>query len=149
MILRNGYLGAVPHDASERGAAFAKLIRDARRRAGLTQREVIEGSGISKTTYIRWEGGYAERPDPDQVRQMCQFLRIDPRQAAVALGYLKPEDITPGSESGRKLDPAILEVIEALEDPQLSDAEKREWIRYLRFLRQQAQPANGGDRRAG
>jgi len=149
VILRNGYLGAVPNDASERGAAFAKLLRDARKRAGLTQREVIEGSGISKTTYIRWEGGYAERPDPDQVRLVCKFLRIDPRQAAVALGYLTPEDITLGGEPGRKLDPAILEVIEALEDPQVSDSEKREWIRYLMYLRQQAQPANGGDRRAG
>ena len=149
MILRNGYLGSVPHDASERGAAFAKLIRDARRRAGLTQREVVEGSGISKTTYVRWEGGYAERPDPDQVRQLCRFLRIDPRQAAVALGYLKPEDIAPGEESGRKLDPAILEVIEALEDPQLSDAEKRGWINYLRFLRQQAQIGNGDVQQVG
>jgi transcriptional regulator with XRE-family HTH domain len=146
---RNGYLDAVPNDAGERGTAFANLIREARRRLGLTQEQVIDGSGVSKTTLIRWEGGKAERPDPDQVRELCRFLGVDPAEAAIALGYLKREDLAPVEVQGRALDPAILEVIDTLEDPNVSEAAKVEWLKYLRFLREQSRRTGGGGRQAG
>lgn len=137
---RSGYRDDVPNDVPERGRNFANLIREARRNKGMTQQQVIDGTGMSKTTIIRWESGNAERPDPDQVRTVCAFLDIDPRRAAVALGYLSPDELGSPDVAGRTLDPAILEVIEALEDPNVSSAEKQQWIDYLRFLRQRSQP---------
>jgi len=147
MSVEDGYLHWMPDD---RGQAFAALMRDARKRAGLTQRQVIEQSGvIAKTTLVRWESGDAERPDPDQVRALCRFYGINPGLAAIALGYLEPADLEVDLKPGRKLDPAILEVISALEDPRLSDARKREWVEYLMYLRQQSRPGGDPSRSAG
>jgi transcriptional regulator with XRE-family HTH domain len=136
----------VANDENDRGHAFAKLIRDARKAREMTQEQVIEGSGVSKTTLIRWESGRAERPDPEQVRMLCRFLGIDPRQAAVALGYLTAEDLGPPEVADRKLDPSILEVIQVLEDPSVPEAEKQQWIKYLLYLREQSRR---GRRNAG
>ncbi len=138
MKRRNDYLEVMPNGPADRGRQFANLIRDTRLAKGMTQDELVAESGVSKSTIVRWEGGRAERPDPDQVRAMCIVLGIDPRQAAVALGYLTPEDLGPPDSAARQLDPAILEVIEALEDPRVPSAQKEQWVLYLRYLREQS-----------
>lgn len=133
----------VPSIPNPRGEQFARLIRDARKQAGMSQDDLAEQAGVNRSTVIRWESGDASRPDPDQVRAVCIILGIDPQQAAIALGYLRPEDLPAPDTGGRKLDPRILEVIEALEDPNVSETEKQEWVKYLMYLRQQARPARG------
>jgi transcriptional regulator with XRE-family HTH domain len=142
----NKYRERMNTNANDRGRDFANLIRDARNALGLTQEDVIIASGVSKSTIIRWEGGRAERPDPDQVRALCRVLRIDPKRAAVALGYLHPDDLGDPVVPGRKLDPSILEVIEILEDPRVPSDEKLGWVRYLRYIKSQAR--TNGDRNA-
>lgn len=134
----------VPATQDSRGEQFARLIRDARLRKGISQDALAEATGINRSTVIRWEGGEAVRPEPDQVRAVCKYLGIDPRQAAIALGYLQPEDLVDaGAGDSQVIDPQILEVIEALEDPRLSAADKQAWVEYLRFLRSKSGPAGG------
>jgi transcriptional regulator with XRE-family HTH domain len=137
----------VPADTNERGRAFAALIKDARRSRGLTQEQVFETGVVSKATIIRWESGKAERPDPDQVRALCRFLGVDPAEAAIALGYLTREELSPPEQRGYAGNPAIMRAIEALEDPLIPRAEKEQWVEYLEFLRGKARRGDA-DRRA-
>jgi transcriptional regulator with XRE-family HTH domain len=135
---------SVANAPNTRGEQFARLIRDGRARTGLSQDLLADQAGLNRSTIIRWESGDASRPDPDQVRSVCKILGIDPQQAAMALGYLRPEDLPPPG-AGRPLDERILRVIEALEDPQVPESEKQEWVKYLMYLRRSAQP-DGSDR---
>jgi transcriptional regulator with XRE-family HTH domain len=131
---RTAYLQRVPASESPRGDAFGALIRESRQRKGWTQDRLVEESGVSRATITRWEAGDARRPDPEQVRAVCAALGVDPRLAAVALGYLSQEDIAPSGPRSR-LDPTIEEVIAILQDPNVADEQKADWIDYLRFLR--------------
>lgn len=130
------YRHRVPASDNPRGEAFASLIREARRQRGWTQDKLVEVSGVSRSTILRWEAGDASRPDPDQVRAACRALGVDPRRAAVALGYLSPEEADPPGEP-RKLTPEEEEVVSILQDPGVPSAKKAEWVDYLRFLRDQ------------
>jgi hypothetical protein len=82
----------------------------------------------------RWEAGDARRPDPEQVRAVCLALGIDPRQAAVALGYLTAEEIAPSAGGGQSLSDEEREVLAILRDAQVPSAEKAPLVDYLRFL---------------
>ncbi len=129
-----GFLASTsPHVfyGDERGGRFAALIRTARKQAGMSQDDLAEQSGVSRSTMVRWEGGRAERPDPDQVRVVCRILGIDPREAAIALGFLTREE----AYGEPKLNPKVEEVIQLLQDPAVSEEEKHQWIEYLRYLR--------------
>jgi transcriptional regulator with XRE-family HTH domain len=130
----DNYVVPMPNEAQERGNAFAELIRDARRARHWTQERLIEESGVSRSTVVRWESGRAERPDPDQVRALCRALGIDPRRAAVALGYLDEEDIRPPGQPPPIPDD-VKEVLDILADPRVPDEEKDRWIDYLKYLR--------------
>lgn len=138
MSWQNGYRDVMANEA-DRGRAFADLIRNARKDKGWTQDVLVAESGVTKSTLVRWESGRAERPDPDQVKTLCRTLGLDPRLAAIALGYLDESDLN--APPPRRIDPAILEVIEALEDPTVPTAKKEEWVEYLRYLRQRSRAA--------
>jgi transcriptional regulator with XRE-family HTH domain len=120
--------------ADERGERFANLIRTARKKVGVSQDDLAQHVGISRSQLIRWEAGRAERPDPLLVRALCLSLGIDPREAAIALGYLTREEAY-----GEPQVPAgVEEVIELLQDPNVPEEEKAAWIRYLKYLRDNA-----------
>jgi transcriptional regulator with XRE-family HTH domain len=130
-----------------RGEAFGALLRTSRQKAKLTQDEVVERSGISRSTYLRWEAGDAIRTDPDKVRAVCHVLGIDHRQALVALGYLDPADVTP-AEAGRPLHPDLEEIIDILQDPRVPSVAKEALVGYLRQLRHQITNDRRQDRKA-
>jgi transcriptional regulator with XRE-family HTH domain len=134
--LHVAYRHHVPGSPKSRGEQFAALIRDARTVAGITQDALADQAGVNRSTIIRWEGGDASRPDPDQVRRVCRALGVDPRRAAVALGYLSPEDIDPVGTA--RTNPHLEEVLAILEDPAVPQSEKENWIDYLRFLQVRA-----------
>lgn len=125
------------HDvpANPRGEDFARLIRTARDARGWTQEALEAATGVSRSTIARWEAGHSTTPDPDNVRAVCKALGIDPRRAAVALGYLTEDDIRPPDAGRLSLDPTIEEVVAILEDPHVPDADKKSWVAYLRYLR--------------
>lgn len=123
----------MPPTPDQRGNAFAQLIREGRRRRGWTQDTLIEEADVSRSTVLRWEAGKVERPDPEQVRKVFRALGLDPREAAVALGYLTREELGLSPDPPRIHDASVEEVIAILEDPNVSNAEKSEWVEYLRF----------------
>ena len=127
----------VPMAPDDRGKAFAELIVEARRRKGWRQDDLVEASGVSRRLITRWEGGDASRPDPDKVRAVCLALGVDPRRAAIALGYLSPEDVGPAVNQPQPLSPEEEEILAILRDPQVPSAEKAPLLDYLRFLRDQ------------
>lgn len=124
----------VPMSPDERGKAFAKLIIEGRHRKGWRQEDLVAASGISRRNLSRWENGLAERPDPDQVRAVCLALGIDPRLAAVALGYLSPDEVGPVAEQGPPLTEEEQAVLAVLRNPKIPSAEKAPLVEYLKFL---------------
>ena len=123
------------------GPDFADLIANARKNKGWSQDRLHEESGVDRSTISRWERRLTDKPEPEHVRAVCKALDIDPRQAAVSLGYLTLDEIQPLAP----LPPKIKEVLDILEDPRVGATTKQEWIDYLIYLRNKTQsPADAG-----
>ena len=113
--MTSSYRDGMRDDVSAEGAAFATLLRDARKQRGLTQDDVIRDTNVSRSTYLRWEGGGAERPDLPSVRMVCVYLGIHPGFAAIALGLMTREELgLPPQE--KQLDPVVVEIGTILAD---------------------------------
>lgn len=52
-------------------------IRDARKAAGLTQRQLAERIKVSNTSISNWEKGVSN-PDPDTIQNLCWALEVQP-----------------------------------------------------------------------
>lgn len=134
------------------GQRFAQAIRTARAQKGWTQDDLVEESGVSAPTIKRWEGGNSERPEPELVRRVFRALGLDPREAAVILGYVTREEMGLPQEPPRRFSVTVEQVIAILEDPEVPDREKEEWVRYLQFrtgrLGSEAEQARPARRRA-
>ncbi len=121
---------------------FGQLIARARNAKGWTQGDLADASGISRPTISRWErdamNGTAE---PETVRSLCAALDIDPRQAAVSLGYLTADEIAPAAPLPAKLQ----QLLDVPEGPRLTKDEVDQWVAYLLYLRSKkdtSSPAN-------
>lgn len=119
---------------------FAELVTEGRRRKGWSQEDLETQSGVSRSTLSRWERGLADKPEAAHVRAVCGALGIDPRRAAVSLGYLTAEEVEGPS---RLLDPEVEEILSILEDPAVPAGEKANWVDYLRFLRDRSRRQAG------
>lgn len=111
--MTSSYGDGMRDDVSSEGAAFATLLREARKEQGLTQDDVIIATRISRSTYLRWEGGGVDRPDLKQVRDVCKFLGVNPGYAAIALGLMTREDLDLPPE---QFDPVVVEAGKILAD---------------------------------
>jgi transcriptional regulator with XRE-family HTH domain len=130
---------------AETGTSFADLIRTARESRGWTQDDLERataaiGEHVSRSTISRWERGQADRPEPAHVRSVCKVLGIDPRRAAVSLGYLTQEEI---SSTYSPLGQELEEVLSALQDPRLPAEDRAAWINYLRYLQDRSRRQAG------
>lgn len=56
---------------------FGDKIRDARKAAGLTQRQLAERISVSNTSISNWEKNLS-RPDPDTIQNLCWALNVQP-----------------------------------------------------------------------
>ncbi|GAA0495320.1 hypothetical protein Ade02nite_18860 [Paractinoplanes deccanensis] len=122
--------------------SFADLIADGRRAKGWSQDDLERESGVSRSTISRWERGLADRPEPEHVRAVCAALGVDPRRAAVSLGYLTEDDLRAGQD---QLPQEVEEVLDILQSGSISAESRREWINYLKYLQQ----ASTSDRQTG
>jgi transcriptional regulator with XRE-family HTH domain len=127
-----GVYGPTVPKPNPRGKAFAGLLRDARAKAGLTQEAVADAARISRNTYGRWEAGEAHRAGAGEVRAVCAVLNLDPRRAAIALGYLDADDIRADTN---RLEPDLEEVVDILRDPTIPSVAKEALMDVLRRLR--------------
>ena len=57
----------------------AVFIRDARKRAGLTQREVAERLGVTAAAVCNYENG-ASFPSAEMAFALCKILNVTPRE---------------------------------------------------------------------
>lgn len=58
---------------------FGEVIRQARKNAGLTQRQLAEKIGVSNTSVSNWEKNLS-RPDADLIRKLCAVLDMQPNE---------------------------------------------------------------------
>lgn len=117
--------------------SFADLIREGRERKNMSLEDLEQATGVHRNTLSRWQRGLANRPEPEHVRTVCRVLDIDPRQAAVSLGYLSAEEVDgPARSSG--LPAEVEEILTMLEDPRLPAGDRKQWVEYLRYLHQRA-----------
>ena len=84
---------------------FAENLKNARLSAGLTQQQVAESMGITKSTYCGYETG-KRQPDVKKIKQLSQILGV-------------PSDVLLGTESGKvslsvELDRRLLELFHRL-----------------------------------
>jgi transcriptional regulator with XRE-family HTH domain len=120
------YLVVMPGSTNDTsGRLFARVIRDGRARLGWTQDDLIDESGVSRATILRWEAGGVRNPNPENVRAVCAALGLDVREAIVALGLATREEL--------ELPPPVPKLAAALEraqrlllDPKIPDEMKRD-----------------------
>jgi hypothetical protein len=75
---------------------FARWLRRARVEAGWGKLQAVEALaevGIKERAYFRWESGEISKPDPRQVRKACLRLKLDTREAAIALGIVTRDEL--------------------------------------------------------
>lgn len=145
----DAYADPMPSGHTDRGAAFGALIRTAFDASGWTQDRFALETGISRATLNRWLAGHAKHPEADQVRAACRALGIDPRRAAVALGYLTEDDLSPNTTPAMAYTSEVGEALEILADPDLPEAKRAEALSYLRWVRSEAQRTKPDQRSAG
>lgn len=56
---------------------FGDRIRDARKAAGLTQRQLADKIDVSNTSISNWENSFS-MPDPDTIQHLCWALGVQP-----------------------------------------------------------------------
>ena len=56
---------------------FGDIIRNARKSAGLTQRQLSQQLGVSNTSVSNWEKNLS-KPDADMIQKLCGILRLQP-----------------------------------------------------------------------
>lgn len=140
MTCRSGPLGHYDYVMNDgvSSQSFADLIRTAREARGWSQEQLElatndgHGGHVSVSTISRWERGQAGRPEPTHVRMVCKALGIDPRRAAISLGYLTHEEVYGPQEDG--IPEELRKILDILQDPAVPEAQKEEWKRYLLYL---------------
>lgn len=136
---------AVSRDvARARFAAFVKrALRDARDR-GMTDQSIQRATGVTQSTFHRWQQGEGGLPTINKVRAFCDGLDLPLRPALIALGMDDAREPTPEAPP----DPDLTRIARILADPNVSEAEKlaiRHTIRMLsraaRAARSETEPA--------
>ena len=56
---------------------FGEKLRQARKAAGMTQKELAQAVELKHNAVSNWEKGISS-PDPDTIRRLCSILRMPP-----------------------------------------------------------------------
>lgn len=113
------------------GVFFGEKIRNARKAAGLTQRQLAEQIGVSNTSISNWEKGLS-RPDADLIQKLCNCLHLQPNYFYGASETEKPAAVSGrGSVSDEDIKFALFGG-----DGEITDAMFDEVKRFAAFLKQ-------------
>lgn len=92
---------------------FGENLRRARDAKGMTQQQVADLMGISKSTYCGYETG-KRQPDVAKIKQLSNILGT-PADSILETGYQKtPRQVSEGSEE--KLGPHQQAIMDAVKD---------------------------------
>lgn len=58
-------------------ASLGDRIKEARKAAGMTQRQLADKIQVSNTSISNWENGFSN-PDPDTIQHLCWALNVQP-----------------------------------------------------------------------
>jgi DNA-binding SARP family transcriptional activator/DNA-binding XRE family transcriptional regulator len=79
------------------GARLGASVREFRRAAGLTQRQLADRSGLSVATVRDLEQGRRRRPRPGSLDALAQALGLDAQQSAALVAAAHADRSTPGA----------------------------------------------------
>lgn len=112
------------------GGRYARVIREARRGAGVNQQALAEGLGVSRATVAGWETGHS-RPDLDLLPSLCDAIGLS-LNGFFGLGNASPEEerllaafrgLPPGDRQ------ALIWQVEALLAGRRAESERRQAVR--------------------
>lgn len=114
---------------------LAQIIKAAREDLDWSQDGLAKESGVSRPTIQRYENAKSRNPDPEHLLQIFKALKLDRREIPVILGIVTREEMGMPPEPVRILSRATQQIIDLLEDPAVSNAEKLAIVELLRARR--------------
>ncbi len=109
------------------GVFFGDRIRDARKAAGLTQRQLADSLGVSNTSISNWEKGLS-RPDADMIQKLCTYLSVQPN-------YFYGAENASGTDPRRSVSDEDIKFALFGGDGEITDAMYDEVKRFAAFLK--------------
>ena len=110
------------------GVFFGDRIRDARKAAGLTQRQLADSLGVSNTSISNWEKGLS-RPDADMIQKLCTYLSLQPN-------YFYGTESAPADTGKRTVSDDDIKFALFGGDGEITDAMYDEVKRFAAFLKE-------------
>ncbi len=111
-------------------ASFGDLLREERRKAGITQRELAAKAGLDFSYISKLENGRIPPPAADTVIAICEILKIQAEKLLAASGKLPA-----GVQSGLGTSPGAQSFLQNANKMNLTEAEWKELNSSLRRLR--------------
>ena len=111
-------------------ASFGRILRESRRAAGITQRELAERAGVDFSYVSKLENDRLPAPAADTVVKFCEIIGV-PADQFLALGRKIPSDVQESISSSR----GAQEFLRTARDLGLSDDEWRGLTTAVRRLR--------------
>ena len=109
------------------GVFFGDRIREGRKAAALTQRQLADRLGVSNTSISNWEKGLS-RPDADMIQKMCQILSVQPN-------YFYGTENAPAENGKRSVNDDDIKFALFGGDGEITDAMFDEVKRFAAFLK--------------
>ena len=109
------------------GVFFGDRIRNARKAAGLTQRQLADSLGVSNTSISNWEKDLS-RPDADMIQKLCACLSVQPN-------YFYGTENAPGTDPRRSVSDEDIKFALFGGDGEITDAMYDEVKRFAAFLK--------------
>lgn len=110
--------------------SFGNVLRERRREAGITQRELAQRTGLDFSYISKMENGRLPPPAADTVVLICQALEIAPDELLALTGKI-PSSVRQGISTNQNAQTFLREAQEL----GLSDNEWKRMIHSLRGLR--------------
>lgn len=108
---------------------FGEKIRQARKAAGLTQRQLADRIGVSNTSVSNWEKDLS-RPDADLIQKLCSALGLQPNDFYGAV-QTRPESASRAAVSDEDIKFALFGG-----EGEITDAMYDEVKRFAAFIKQ-------------
>jgi transcriptional regulator with XRE-family HTH domain len=111
--------------------SFGALLRERRRAAGITQRELADRAGVDFSYISKIENDRIAPPAADTVVKLCEILGTPPEELLARIGKL-PSDVQGQLGSSA----AAQEFLRTVQELSLSDDEWRELATTVRRFRE-------------
>lgn len=109
------------------GVFFGDRIREGRKAAGLTQRQLAQQLGVTNTSISNWEKGLS-RPDADMIQKLCQILCLQPN-------YFYGAETAPAEDRKRNVSDEEIKFALFGGDGEITDAMYDEVKRFAAYLK--------------